>query len=62
MIRVMKSIGITEFRRHLTKTLKLVKATKGVIRITRRGKPVAVLMSMKVFGKLNRDLLVIPGP
>lgn len=51
----MKSIGITEFRRHMSKVLKILKATKGVIRITRRGKPVAVVMNMKVFGKLDHD-------
>ena len=51
----MKSIGITELRRDMANVLKLLKATKEAILITRRGMPVAVLMSVEVFEKLDHD-------
>ncbi len=51
----MKSIGITELRRDMANVLKVLKATKEAILITRRGMPVAVFMSVEVFEKMDHD-------
>jgi prevent-host-death family protein len=51
----MRSISITDFRRNMASVLEFIKDSMEPLFITRRGKGVAVLISVKAYLKLERD-------
>ena len=50
-----RSVGLTDLRRKTSKVLEFIKDSIEPLFITRRGKVVAVLLSMKAYLKLERD-------
>jgi len=53
-----RSIGLTDFRRKMSRVLDFIKDSMKPLHITRRGKVVAVLMSVKTYMKLEREIRI----
>lgn len=50
-----RSVGLTDLRRKMSRVLDFIKDSMEPLYITRRGKVVAVLMSVKAYLKLERE-------
>lgn len=51
---MIKELSVVEFRRHLSKTLDCVQSRNESIVITRRGQPIAALVSVDLFALIRR--------
>ncbi len=54
-----RSIGLTDLRRKMSRVLDSIKDSMEPLYITRRGKVVAVLMSVKAYMKLEREIRLL---